>query len=657
MDDEAGRIQQLERVRGVSGWIVKVILCLVTVVASLYCLGVHDYLKLTLFVEQYVGFNLALILVAVFLAVPARKSSKQLNVPWYDLILAIGGLIVGGYIMIKYPSIAANSGFVAPIHVVLGVIALVLVFEAVRRTVGWALVILTAVLILYALFSNISIIPRGFNVKPLPWQSLMHYLYTDNNALIGMPLAITFDTVFPFLLFGTLLFTLGGGELLCNFALALFGRFRGGPAKVSVVSSALFGTMSGSAVANVVVDGPVTIPLMHRTGYDWPTAAAIEAIASTGGQLMPPVMGVAAFMMAQLLNLPYSQIALSAAIPALLYYFCLFVQVDREAAKKGLKAIPKEEIPSLGPIIREGMYFFIPFLSLIYTLFLTNLETGRAGMWAVLTLIAVTFLKKKTRNILREKWMTMLEDTGRTVTVGMGAMVAIAGCVIGLSTVSGLSSILTIEIVRNAGGNLLLLLIAIACTSMILGMGLPTGVCYILLAVMVGPAVVKLGITPLAAHLFIFYFGIISAITPPVCMAVYAACAIAKTPIMTTGYIAMRLGITAYLVPFMFVYSPEFLLVGPIWRIVLSFVTAVLGVTLLGSGIVGYFVSKMSWIMRLAAILAGIALIVPVGEGIPHSELSNVLGGIVGIGIAVISYRSQLKDKANVSSGEVLSDT
>lgn len=637
MEDESERALNCQ---GVWRQIVRVFLCLVTLMGSLYCLGIHHYFHLTFFVAQYVGLIAALILGALFLSTRASKHSKQLSPPWYDLILSILGLIVGGYIMIRYPYIALRSGFVDPLNVVLGMVAILLVFEGVRRQGGWIIILVTICLLFYALFSDSF--PKVLNVRPIPWQRLMHYLYTDSNALIGMPLTMTLDTVFPFLLFGSLLFTLGGGELLCNFAVALFGRFRGGPAKVSVVSSALFGTISGSAVANVVVDGPITIPLMQRVGYDPATAAAIEAIASTGGQIMPPVMGLAAFMIAEFLSIPYSKVALSAAMPAILYYICIFVQIDREAAKKGFKALSREEIPKIGPIVKEGLYFFIPFISLVYTLFILDLDAGLSGMYAVLATIGVAFLKKRTRGILREKWLMIMEDAGKTV-MGLGGVVLAAGLIIGLTSVSGLSSILTIEIVRNAGGNLLLLLMLVACVSMILGMGLPTAACYVLLAIMVGPSIEKLGVTPLAAHLFIFYFGLISMITPPVCLAVYAAAGIAGTSIMKTGYIAMRLGITAYLVPFMFVYSPEFLLVGPIWRIVLTFITGVFGVFLMGSGIVGYLASNISVISRILSILAGVALLVPPGGGIAHSVLLNVLGTIVGIGLTVQSYRSRLR--------------
>ena len=279
------------------------VLCLITFLGALYCFDVHYYLGLTFFVEQYIGLILAMILGVGFLSIRAKGSLKQFPPPWYDLVLSIGGVIAGGYLAIRYPDIMMRSGQVDTANVVLGILAIGLVFELVRRAVGWTLIILTASMLLYAFFSDIF--PGVLKVKPLLWERLIHYLYTDNNALIGMPLKVTMDTVFPFLLFGSLLFTMGGGELLCNFAIAVFGRFRGGPAKVSVLSSSLFGTISGSAVANVAVDGPITIPLMQRVGYDKSTAAAVEAITSTGGQIMPPVMGLSAFLIAEFLNIPY----------------------------------------------------------------------------------------------------------------------------------------------------------------------------------------------------------------------------------------------------------------------------------------------------------------------------------------------------------------
>lgn len=623
-------------------FVIKAVLCLITILGGLYCFDIHYYLRLTFFVEQYLGLILAMILGVGFLSTRAKKSLKQFPVPWYDILFAFGGVIIGGYLMIKYPAIVMRSGQVDPVNVVLGILALVVVFEIVRRLVGWTLIILTASMLFYTLFSDQF--PGVLKLKPIPWERLIHYLYTDNNALIGMPLKVTMDTVFPFLLFGSLLFTLGGGELLCNFAMAVFGRFRGGPAKVSVLSSSLFGTISGSAVANVVVDGPVTIPLMQKVGYDKHTAAAIEAITSTGGQIMPPVMGLSAFLIAEFLNIPYSKVALSALIPALLYYICIYVQIDREAAKKKMKALLKEEIPKLSPIIKEGLYFIIPFLTLVYTLFVIDIEAGRAGMWAVVSTIGAGLLKKKTREILRTKWIAIMEETGRTV-VEIGAVTIIAGLVIGLSSVSGLSSILTIEIVRYGGGNLFVLLVLVASLCMILGMGIPTAACYILLAVMIGPSIEKLGAMPLASHLFIFYFGCISMITPPVCLAVYAAAAIAGSRVMRTGYIAMRLGVTAYLVPFLFVYSPELLMEGPLWKVILTFITAVIGVILMGMGFVGYCKTNLGPISRILAVASGAALVVPPGGGVPYSVLLNIVGAIIGIGVVLSSYVENKKSQ------------
>lgn len=628
MDEEKTVSAQRRALQG--GWrsAERFFLCLISLLGAVYSLGVPQYLRLSLFVEQYVGLVLGMVLFVAFLSLKPSRRSRSDTPPLWDLFFALLGLAAGLYIAVRYPVLVFRTGFIEPVNVALGIATVLLLLEATRRSSGWVLVIVAVVMIFFAL--NSSFFPGVFRVASVSWDRLANYLYLDTNAVLGLPLTVTLNMVLPFILFGALLFAIGGGEFFVNMALALFGRYRGGPAKVAVVASGCFGTISGSAVANVMVTGMVTIPMMKGIGYAPSMAGAVEAISSTGGQLMPPVMGLTAFLIAEFLNLPYSQVALAALIPALLYYICIFVQVDREAAKHGIHGLAPEEIPPWLPVLKQGWVFVVPLALLVYALFILNLEPGKAGMWAVLATLGISLLRPDTRRKLLQAGSSILESAGRTI-LELGLITAVAGLVIGLASISGLGSILSIEIVRYGGHAALFLLFLTAVVSLILGMGMPTAAAYILLAIMVVPSVVQAGILPIAAHLFIFYFGVISMITPPVAIAAFAAASIAQSPPMKTGYAAFRLGFVAYLVPFIFVYSPELLMIGPFWKVVIAFLTAVAGAVLIGTGLTGYAAARMKWPGRVLAVLSGAALLLPPGGGIPHSVVLNIAGGVVGV--------------------------
>ncbi len=400
--------------------------------------------------------------------------------------------------------------------------------------------------------------------------------------------------------------------------------------------------VSGSAVANVVVDGAITIPMMKRSGYPAHLAAAIEAVASNGGQIMPPVMGAAAFLIAEYLSIPYGEVALAALIPACLYYLALFVQVDLEAAKNGIVGLPRRQLPRVGDIMRRGWVFLVPLLLLLYTLMLANWDAGKAGMLAVVTTFLVGTLQKETR----PTWpgiVGALEGTGRTM-LDLVAITTLAGIVIGAFQLSGLTSKLPLLLVSTAGGNVFLLLVLTALVSIFLGMSLPTTVVYITLAVLVGPALAQLGIVPLAAHLFLFYFGMLSLITPPDCLATYAAAAIAKSDFWKTGWVAMRLGIVAYIVPFVFVYHPALIFKGGWLDIATAVFTAAIGVILLGIGCAGYLFRPLGWAKRAWPCLAGMLLILP-----PIRGLSEFVPDVIGFGLGlafVLAERAALPTPA-----------
>ena len=606
----------------------RVLLLLLTLVGATWASGVQHHLPWAFFNEQYLGLFLALGLSPIFLCTRASSRAPHDRVPWYDWALAAGGLVVGLYVAVLYPKIAYLLGVLTWERVALGVLAVGLVLEAVRRVAGWALMWIAAVCILYVKFA--WIFPGLLYAKGSSWERIAVYLYLDSGGILGLPLAVTASIVVAYIFFGQALYTVGGDKFLTDVAVVAMGRYRGGPAKMAVVSSTLYGTVSGSAVANVVVDGAITIPMMKRAGYPPHLAAAIEAVASNGGQIMPPVMGAAAFLIAEYLNVPYGQVALAALVPALLYYLALLVQVDLEAAKLGLAGLPREQIPPFRSVLRRGWVFVVPLAVLVYALMGAGWEAGRAGMLAVGVTLVVGTLQKETRPTWG-RLMDMLEATGRTM-LDLVAITTLAGLVIGSLQLSGFTSKLPMVLTSLAGGNVYVLLVLTAIVSVLLGLSLPTTVVYVTLAVLVGPALAQLGVLPIAAHLFLFYFGMLSLITPPDCLATYAAAAIAKSDFWKTGWTGMRLAIAAYIVPFVFVLHPALILQGTLEAIVTALVTAVIGVVLLAIGCAGYLFRPLGWFKRAWAVAAGLPLLVLPTHG------AWVAGEIAGfaLGLALV---------------------
>ncbi|MBI4590172.1 MAG: TRAP transporter fused permease subunit [Candidatus Rokubacteria bacterium] len=608
----------------------RALLSALTLVGAAWALQAHQLLAHAVFKEQYLGLFLALALGAVFLGVKSHARSPGHRVPLYDWLLCLGGLTVGAYVAVMYPTIAYRLGVLTADKVGLGALAILLVLEATRRLVGWVMVALGAAFILYAKFAYL--LPDPFAAKGSSWERIAVYLYLDTNGLFGLPLAVTATIVVAFIFFGQALYAVGGDKFLTNLALVAMGRYRGGPAKVAVVASSLFGTVSGSAVSNVVVDGAITIPMMKRSGYAPHLAAAIEAVASTGGQMMPPVMGVAAFLIAEYLAIPYGEVALAAVIPALLYYLALFVQVDLEAARGHLAGLPRDRLPRFGSVMGQGWSFLVPLVLLVYALMIAVWEAGKAGMVAVIATLVVGALQREDRLTVR-KLLTAIEETGR-VLLDIVVITALAGFVIGVLQLSGLGFKFSLLLVSLAGGNAFALLALTAIVCIVLGMGMPTAVIYVMLAVLVGPALVQLGIAPLGAHLFLFYFGMLSMITPPVCLATYAAASIARADFMQTGWAGVRLGIVAYLVPFFFAYHPALLLKGTPAEIFLAAITAAGGVILLGIGCAGFLFRPLGWAKRGLAALAGLLLFPPPSGAF---WLASNVGGLA-LGILLVLW-------------------
>ncbi len=603
--ESQGRFRQLA---GVARYTQLVLGLIVPLAALIFILDLPLYLAgISLFVQQYLGLFLGLILAYVFISVPAVNKASKNSVPWYDILCACASMIVGLYVLLYYPQLLTTLGFYSPAKVILGSVAILSILEATRRLAGWPLVIIVVVFILYGRFGYL--LPGILAGKEISWPRLISQLYLGSEFLYGIALQTAAVIVFSFILFGRFLFGTGGASFLIDIAQALMGRYRGGAAKIAIVASSLMGTLSGSAVGNVAAVGVLTIPMMKRVGYPAHFAAGVEAVSSTGGCIMPPIMGAAAFIMAQFLGIPYAVVVIAALVPALLYYLSIFIQVDLRAAKIGLQGMPKEEIPSLKKTFKVGWIYVIPVVVLVFCLFALFLRESVAALYSLASLFLVVLCRRDVRHKLK-KTLTLLEETTQGM-LEVTVICAAAGLVVGVITYTGVGLSLSRVLTDLGGGNLLLLALLTAFASIILGMGMPVTASYLLLAVLVAPAMVQMGVPALLAHMFVFYYGTLSFLTPPVCLAAYAAASIARSPMMPTAWQAMKLGIAAYVVPFIFIFKPGLALMGSTSSIALALFDGVLGVAVIAIGVEGYLRRDLGWFERVGFIIAGIILLVP----------------------------------------------
>ncbi len=608
---------------GLPAAIVNSGLVTLTIVTAVYALDIQSRLGIVFFFEQYLGLVLGIALATTFLHVAAR-SSDATKIPWYDWVLALLGLGVGLFVSVRYPSMAYSLSSLSPDRWLVAGMAIVLILEATRRLLGLTLVIVAIAFLAYAKWAYV--LPGVLYARGSSSERILSYVYFDANGVFGIALAVAATIVAVYVLFGHLLHAAGGGAFFTNIALSLLGRYQGGPAKVAVMSSALFGTMSGSVVSNVVISGSVSIPMMKTNGYRPSFAAATEAAASTGGQIMPPVMGVAAFIIAENLSIPYSTVAIAAIVPALLYYLSLFVQVDLEARKEGILALKREELPRLSEVMRRQGLFLLPLLVLIYTLLFARWSPESAGLAAVATTLLV-MLVKRPPGFGAGMIFGVLVDTGRTL-LDIVIVSALAGIVIGALQLSGLGFSLSLVLTGLAANSVFLLLLVTALVCIVLGMGMPTTVIYVMLAVMIAPALVQVGIEPLAAHLFVFYFGMLSMVTPPVCMATIAAAALGRAPFWRTALTGIRLSAVGYIVPFFFVFHPGLLLENPSWHVAVDIAAAAAGVLLIAFGCAGFLFRRLGPVLRFAFLVAGLALIAP--SSTPLLQVVNLAGMAAG---------------------------
>lgn len=611
-------------------WLFSVLVLAISIVCLAFVLDVTFILQISFFQEQYFGMLFGLVFAGGFLRMPAAERLTERPVPWYDYVLGATGLLVGLYISIAWPQIVMHSGFLTLDRVVVSLIGVFLVLELTRRAFGWPLVILTAIFALYATFRYM--IPGAFGGRAIPWQRLFAFSFTDSESILGMIAVIVFGMVFAFLLFGRALFQAGGGAFFTNLSLSAMGRYRGGPAKVAVVASSLFGTLSGSATSSVVVTGSITIPMMIRSGYQRAAAAAVEAVASSGGALMPPVMGATAFLMAEFIAVPYYQVVIAATLPAILYYLAVFIQVDLQAGRLGLRGLKPGELPQLMAVLRRGWIFMVPLAVLIYCLFIIYLSPAKSAMVALVSVILISYLGP-----IRFTFRRMVEaliNTGN-VMIEMGILAAIAGIIVGIINLTGIGLLFSQELLSLAGGSLFILLLLTGAASIILGMSMPVTASYVILAIIAAPAIVQAGVPAMAAHLFILYFATLSFITPPVCVAVFIAATIAKSNPMYTSFVAMKLAVVAFVVPFVFVYDQALMMEGHWLRVMMEFVIACLGFLAIAIAFEGYFLARVGPALRLLLAIAGFAALVPV----PEIKLAGVVACLAIIAFLTIAGR------------------
>jgi TRAP transporter 4TM/12TM fusion protein len=578
------------------GWVITIVgLAMSVFHLAIAWYGPPDALTLR---SVHLGFALVL----AFLMLPPTHRGKADSPKALEYLLIAIGVVVCGYLVVEQEYIVNRMIYVdalRPIDWVFSVTTVLLVLEATRRAVGWTLPVTAVAFLVY-----------GLTIGGADLRQMTEQMYLGTEGIFGIPLYVSATYVMLFILFGALVERTGTGQLFMDFAMSLTGHSAGGPAKVSCITSGMFGTVSGSAVANVMTTGTFTIPLMKRIGYKPAFAGAVEAVASTGGQIMPPIMGATAFIMAEFLGISYLSVAAFALLPAVLYYIAVFMTVHFEAKRTNMHGLPRSELPKLGKVLRERGHLFLPLVVIVATL-LIGYSAPFAALCGIASVIPTALLRKSTRQYVHlENIVTALEVGARnTVTVALSC--ACAGIVIGVIFMTGLGLEFTDLVLEAAGNHMMIALVLTMFAGILLGMGMPTAPAYIMQTALLVPALVKLGVIVEAAHMFVFYFAILSAITPPVALAVYAANGISRANLWDSSVAALRLGATGYIIPFMFVFGPSLLFIGSIGLIIQTVITAVVGVVCLAAGLSGYLLHRAVAWERVLLVASALVLIKP----------------------------------------------
>ena len=633
----------------------KIIITVIMTLFSLYCLYMTLFstalpeVRLTLFV--------GCIIILGFLTYPAKKGHVRVNsLPWYDIVLMLVGSACFFYFAINAFTLIQLATRIEPIHVIIGVIGILVLIELCRRCVGIPILCVVAALLIYTFYNQLSYNPSFFSAL----KNVVYKLFYTTSGVIGTPINVCFTYIVLFIIFGAFLERTGIASFFIDFANRVAGWSSGGPAKVAVISSALCGMVSGSSVGNTVTTGSVTIPMMKKTGYKPEFAGAVEAAASTGGQIMPPIMGAAAFLMAEYMDLPYAEVAVKAILPAILYFSGIFIAVHLEAKKLGLQGIPRTELPKWGYLLRN-LYLILPLVLLVWLVSSGAKTMATSAAISILASFIIGFIHLLATNLRQMNgqgfgkilWLTVKASllsaidalaAGAKGAITVAVACAMAGMIAGCITVTGLASILINAIVQLAGNATIVGLVLTMLCCIVLGMGVPTTANYCIMASTCAPILIQLGFSPVAAHFFVFYFGIVADITPPVALAAYAGSAIAKSNPMKTGINATKLAIAAFIVPYIFAYNPSMLFVGNVewYDVLLISVTALLGLFGIAAALNGHLFRKIPMVLRLALVAGGLGMMIP-------GLTSDLIGLAVVAAIVVFQYISGKKQAASAA--------
>lgn len=633
----------------------KIIITVIMTLFSLYCLYMTLFstalpeVRLTLFV--------GCIIILGFLTYPAKKGHVRVNsLPWYDIVLMLVGSACFFYFAINAFTLIQLATRIEPIHVIIGVIGILVLIELCRRCVGIPILCVVAALLIYTFYNQLSYNPSFFSAL----KNVVYKLFYTTSGVIGTPINVCFTYIVLFIIFGAFLERTGIASFFIDFANRVAGWSSGGPAKVAVISSALCGMVSGSSVGNTVTTGSVTIPMMKKTGYKPEFAGAVEAAASTGGQIMPPIMGAAAFLMAEYMDLPYAEVAVKAILPAILYFSGIFIAVHLEAKKLGLQGIPRTELPKWGYLLRN-LYLILPLVLLVWLVSSGAKTMATSAALSILASFIIGFIHLLATNIRQMNgqgfgkilWLTVKASllsavdalaAGAKGAITVAVACAMAGMIAGCITVTGLASILINAIVQLAGNATIVGLVLTMLCCIVLGMGVPTTANYCIMASTCAPILIQLGFSPVAAHFFVFYFGIVADITPPVALAAYAGSAIAKSNPMKTGINATKLAIAAFIVPYIFAYNPSMLFVGNVewYDVLLISVTALLGLFGIAAALNGHLFRKIPMVLRLALVAGGLGMMIP-------GLTSDLIGLAVVAAIVVFQDISGKKQAASAA--------
>lgn len=602
------------------------IICFVFTIFQLYEAGPGNLLANVLR-AIHLGFGICI----VFLTFPICKKASKESIPWYDIILAIAALVVNLYLVIFFEELTRRAGLLTKTDLIMGLILIFLLLEASRRIVGPALTGIAAFFLIYTLFGRYFpdvIAHRGVSIG-----NLVRHMYLTLEGVYGVALGVSASFIFLFIVMGAILTHMGTGEFLIDLAILGFGKQRGGPAKAAVVSSALFGLISGSSVANICTTGTFTIPLMKKIGYRPYFAGSVEASASIGGQIMPPIMGAAAFIIAENLGVSYLTVCLAAAVPAFLYFSCIFFAVHQEAVRLGIKGMSDEDMPDKKKVLKRS-YLILP-LIIIIALLVMGFSPAMAGFIAILSAIALSWLKPETRYTPKKLFLAFADGARNALEVLIAC--AVVGFIVGSFTLSGMGLKLAALVLEVGDGRLLITLVLTALASLVLGMGVPTTANYVMMSMITVPAVAQMGVVPMAAHLFCFYYGIISDLTPPVALGALAGAGIAGAKFWPTAINATKLGIAAYVAPFFFIYHPQLLLgqseFSPMNLLYLLF--TFLGLLMLSCALYNFVIVKTKWYERILILGCAFMTILP--------ELTSSLIGLGVFGLIILLHKRREK--------------